>query len=311
MSPPDLSVVILNWNVCALLRGCLRSLAPDPAGPRPLEIEIIVVDAGSTDGSAEMTVREFPSVRLLARPENLGYSRGNNLGLAAAAGRYLLVLNPDTQAAPGALPALVDFAEAHPQAGLAGPRLLNADGSTQSSRRRFPTLGLAFFESTWLQPLAPRRWLDRYYARDLPDDRPAVVDWVTGACLLIRREVYTQIGGFDEGFFMYSEELDYCRRARAAGWQVAYTPAAQVYHYEGKSSEQAPSAERHIRFQRSKIRYFRKYHGPAAAQALRLALLANFAQQLAVESAKALLGHKREMRLARVRAYWQVLRSGL
>jgi GT2 family glycosyltransferase len=309
VTAPDLSVVILSWNVRDLLRGCLRSLSR-PAEPdeRPLDIEIIVVDAASADGSAEMVEREFPGVRLIASVENLGYSRGNNLGLAAARGRYLLVLNPDTEVAGGALRALVHYADAQPQVGLIGPQLLNLDGTPQSSRRRFPTLLTAFFESTWLQPYAPRRLLDRYYARDLPGDRAAEVDWVTGACLFIRRAVYEQIGGFDEGFFMYSEELDYCRRARAAGWRVVYYPLAQVVHFEGKSSEQA-LPERHIRFQRSKIRYFRKYHGRLAASVLRLFLLANYAQQLALEAFKALLGHKREMRWARVRTYGQVLRA--
>jgi N-acetylglucosaminyl-diphospho-decaprenol L-rhamnosyltransferase len=305
-SDPELSVVILNWNVRDLLRDCLRSLGQAASGP----LEIIVVDAASADGSAEMVRREFPAARLIASTENLGYSRGNNLGLAAARGRWLLVLNPDTRADAGALASLLAYAAANLQAGILGPQLLNPDDTPQSSRRRFPTLLTAFFESTWLAPLAPPALLDRYYARDLPAGAPAEVDWVTGACLLIRREVYEQIGGFDEGFFMYSEEMDYCRRAQAAGWRVAHVPQARVYHYEGKSSEQAVP-ERHIRFQRSKIRYFRKYHGPLAALTLRLFLLASYAEQLGLEAVKGLLGHKRELRRARVQAYWQVLRSGL
>ncbi|HEX9842749.1 MAG TPA: glycosyltransferase, partial [bacterium] len=134
------------------------------------------------------------------------------------------------------------------------------------------------------------------------------VDWVTGACLLVRRAVYEQIGGFDQGFFMYSEELDYCRRAVAAGWRVVYMPEAAFYHFEGKSSEQA-APERHLRFQRSKIRYFRKYHGRLVAFALWLFLLVSYAYQLALEAAKGLLGHKRAMRRERVRAYWRVLRG--
>ncbi len=312
MTPPDLSVVILNWNVRDLLRGCLRSLlrasGEGEVDGRPLAVEIIVVDSASADGSAGMVEQEFPEVRLIASGENLGYSRGNNLGLAASRGRHLLVLNPDTQVAAGALRTLVAYTEAHPQAGILGPRLLNADGSPLPSRRRFPTLATAFFESTWFQGVAPRRLLDRYYARDLPEDAAAEVEWVTGACLLVRRAVYEQIGGFDEGFFMYSEELDYCRRARAAGWQVVYFPEAVVYHFEGKSSEQAVP-ERHLRFQRSKIRYFRKYHGRAAAFALWLFLLASYAYQLALEAFKAILGHKRAMRRERVGAYWRVLRG--
>ncbi|MBI3360349.1 MAG: glycosyltransferase family 2 protein [Chloroflexi bacterium] len=306
MTSPDLSIIILNWNVRDLLRASLRSLAHSPA----LSVETIVVDSASTDGSAEMVAREFPGAHLIAAAENLGYSRGNNLGLAASRGRHLLILNPDTAIVGDALDAMVNYAEAHPAVGILGPQLLNADGSVQSSRRRFPTLVTAFFESTWLQPYAPRRVLDRYYVHDASDDATSDVDWVTGACLLVRRAVVEQIGGFDEEFFMYSEEMDFCRRARTAGWRVVYFPGAKVYHFEGKSSEQA-IPERHIRFQRSKVRYFRKYHGPLAASALRLFLLLSYLQQLLLEGVKGLVGHKRELRRQRVRAYWQVLRSGL
>lgn len=306
MTSPDLSIIILNWNVQDLLRDCLRSLAHSPA----LSVETIVVDSASTDGSVEMVAREFPGVHLIVSDENLGYSRGNNLGLAAGHGRHLLILNPDTAIVGDALEAMVSYAEAHPEVGLLGPQLLNAGGSAQPSRRRFPTLAMAFFESTWLQPFAPRSMLDRYYVRDASDDAMAEVDWVTGACLLVRRAVFEQIGGFDEGFFMYSEELDYCRRARAAGWRVMYFPGAKVYHFEGKSSEQA-IPERHIRFQRSKVRYFRKYHGPFVAETLRLFLLLNYSQQLLLEAAKGLVGHKRALRWQRLRAYWQVVKSGL
>ncbi|MBI3762165.1 MAG: glycosyltransferase family 2 protein [Chloroflexi bacterium] len=306
MTSPDLSIIILNWNVRDLLRASLRSLAHSPA----LSVETIVVDSASTDGSAEMVAREFPGAHLIAAAENLGYSRGNNLGLAASRGRHLLILNPDTAIVGDALDAMVNYAEAHPDVGILGPQLLNADGSVQSSRRRFPTLVTAFFESTWLQPYAPRRVLDRYYVHDASDDATSDVDWVTGACLLVRRAVVEQIGGFDEEFFMYSEEMDFCRRARTAGWRVVYFPGAKIYHFEGKSSEQA-IPERHIRFQRSKVRYFRKYHGPLTASALRLFLLTSYLQQLLLEGVKGLVGHKRELRRQRVRAYWQVLRSGL
>jgi GT2 family glycosyltransferase len=304
VSPPDLSIVIVSWNVRDLLRACLRSLTPPPG----LTLETIVVEAGSADGSAEMVAREYPVVKLLARAENLGYSRGNNLGLATACGRYLLILNPDTAVEGNALGDMLAYAEANPQVGIVGPQLLNADGTPQPSRRRFPRLATAFFESTWLQGWAPRRLLDHYYARDLPTGVPVEVDWLTGACLLVRRAAYKQIGGFDESFFMYSEELDFCRRARAAGWRVVHLPSARVYHFEGKSSEQA-IPERHLRFQRSKIRYYRKYHGRLAAFSLRAFLVASYVQQWLLEGAKALAGHKREMRLGRMTAYWQVVKG--
>ncbi len=310
MPDPDLSVILLSWNVRDLLRACLRSLPlGDPA------VEIIVVDSASADGTPDMVRAEFPpeqypALSLIASAENLGYSRGNNLGLRAARGRYLFILNPDTEVAADALAPMLTYMDAHPEVGVLGPGLVYADGAPQATRRRFPTLLTGFFESTWLQGWAPRGLLDRYYARDLPPDEPVEVDWLVGAALLVRRAAYEQVGGLDEGFFMYSEELDWCRRMKAAGWRVVHFPAARVVHHEGRSSAQVPAAT-HIRFNTSKVRYFRKYHGALAAEVLRLFLLAGFAGQLALEALKGLLGHKRELRVARVRAYWQVLQSGL
>jgi GT2 family glycosyltransferase len=150
--------------------------------------------------------------------------------------------------------------------------------------------------------------LDRYYVADVPDDVAQDVDWLTGACLLVRRAVYAQVGGFDEGFFMYSEELDWQKRIKDAGWRVVYVPQAVVVHHEGKSSEQVVP-QRHIRFQRSKIRYFRKHHGRLQAAVLRVFLLFTYVVQLLEEGAKWLLGHKRRLRRERVAAYWQVLKA--
>jgi len=309
----DLSIVILSWNVCDLLRQCLKSVARDrplSADHPLLATEIIVVDNASSDGSAEMVRAEFPDVRLIANQANRGYTGGNNDGIAAATGRYVMILNPDTRVLDDALAALVSYADVHPDVGVVGPQLLNSDGSVQSSRRRFPTLITGLFESTWLEPLAPRNVLQRYYVLDQPDDAIQEVDWLFGACFLVRREVIQQVGALDEGFFMYSEEMDWCRRIRQAGWKVVYLPEAQVIHYGGKSSDQV-AAQRHIYFQTSKVRYFRKHHGALTAGVLRVALLAMYAWQLVLEAAKGVLGHKRTLRRERVRAYWQVLRSRL
>ena len=149
--------------------------------------------------------------------------------------------------------------------------------------------------------------LSQYYAEDIPDDAIGDVDWLVGACLLIRREVVDGVGLMDEGYFMYSEELDWCRRIKRSGWRVVYYPEARVIHHLGKSSEQAVT-ERHINFQRAKLRYFRKHHGRLSEAILRLVLLINYTWQLCLEAAKGLLGHKRPLRRQRVRAYWQVLR---
>lgn len=305
---PTVSVVIVNWNVRDLLRACLQSVLR--ARDQGLALEVIVVDNVSADGSVAMVRTEFSQVRLIANSVNRGFTGGNNQGLELSTGRYLMLLNPDTVVADGALPSLVAYLDSHPGVGVVGPQLLNPDGTVQSSRRRFPTALTAFFESTWLQPWAPRRILRHYYVQDRSDSETQAVDWVTGAAMVVRREAYAATGGLDEDFFMYSEELDWCRRIKAAGWEVVYLPEARVVHHEGKSSEQAVAA-RHINFQRSKIRYFRKYHGRVIAHALRIFLLALYALQLVLEWLKGLTGSRRELRRQRVHAYWQVLRSGL
>jgi GT2 family glycosyltransferase len=257
-----------------------------------------------------MVAARFPQVRLLPQTENLGFVRCSNIGLAAAQGRHLLLLNPDTELIGDALAQMVAYLDLHPDVGIVGPRTLNTDGSTQSTRRRFPTVALAFFESTWLQPLAPRRMLDRFYVADAADDAVLDVDWVQGSALMARRAVYEQIGGLDEGFVMFSEELDWCRRARDAGWRVVYLGSARLTHHGGSSTDQVV-ARRHIHFQQSKLRYYRKYHGALVVLILRAFLLLNYAWQLALEAAKSTLGHKRDLRRQRISAYWQVLRSGL
>jgi GT2 family glycosyltransferase len=284
--------------------------SPLTTNHQSLTIEIIVVDNASTDGSVDMVRAEFPQVTLIANPSNTGFPAANNLGIAAAQGRYVLLLNPDTEVLGQALATLVGYMDAHPDVGIVGPQLLHPDGSIQSSRRRFPTLATLFLESTWLERRAPPGLLRRYYFLDQPYRVTLDVDWVTGAAMLARHEAIEQVGGIDEGFFMYSEELDWCRRVKAAGWRVVYHPAAQIIHHMGKSSEQAVPA-RHVNFQRSKIRYAHKYHGLRVAMALRLYLLSMYLWQLGLESAKGILGHKRALRWQRVRAYWQVLKSGL
>jgi len=303
----DLSIIIVSWNVRELLGQCLNSIL-DETGD--LALEVVVVDSGSTDGSPEMVASEHPWVHLLSCTENVGFPKGNNLGIQIAAGRQLLFLNPDTVLVRGALTSIFRYMESHHDVGVVGPQLTNPDGSRQSSRRRFPSLATGFVESTWLDRFAPPSVLSRYYAEDLPDDVPVDVDWVVGACMMVRGEAIAQVGGMDEAYFMYSEELDWCRRFKDAGWRVVFLPEAKVIHYEGRSSEQAVTA-RHINFQRAKLRYFRKYHGALQASVLRAFLLLVYGWQLLWEGLKGILGHRRPLRWQRVKAYWEVLRSGL
>jgi len=312
MSRCDLSIVIISWNVGELLRCCLDSIQESLKGEKGkgLLVETIVFDNGSADGSADMVGEGFPGVHLMESEVNLGFTKGNNLALSQSEGRYILLLNPDTEVVGDALGTMVAYMESHPRVGALGPQLLNPDGTTQSSRRRFPTLVTAFLESTVLQPWFQRsRILKRYYLLDRPDDETQPVDWVVGAALLIRRQALQQVGPLDEEFFMYSEELEWCYRLKAQGWEAVYLPTAQVVHQEGRSSEQV-LAFRHIHFQRSKVLFFKRYYG-WRGEVLRWFILSTYFYLLLLEGLKWLVGHKRPLRRERVAAYWQVLRSGL
>jgi len=258
-----------------------------------------------------MVARDFPWVILIANRLNLGFTRGNNQALARSRGRYLLLLNPDTEVVGDAIGVMIDYLEENRRVGVVGPKLLQGDGSVQSSRRRFPTVLTAFVESTILQRYLPHsRILRRYYMSDTPDDAIQEVDWLVGACLLVRREAVAQAGLLDERFFMYSEELDWCHRIKDHGWAVVYLPTAQVIHHEARSSEQALAVQ-HIHFHASKVAYFHKYHGRLVAETLRLFLLMTYVVQLVEEGVKWLLGHKRWLRAQRLVVYVRVLRSGL
>jgi GT2 family glycosyltransferase len=312
------AVVIVSWNVRELLRACLTSV-----GASTLPTHTVVVDNASADASADMVRTEFPDVTLVAAAENLGFTRGNNeglrvLGLLGEADSRrppqpspVLLLNPDAELLPGALETLVAYLAEHPKVGAVGPLLLNSDGSIQSSRRRFPTLLTVLAESTpleWHWPGNP--WARRYRMADVPPDSAGPVDWVTGAAMLVRGEVLAALGGFDEGFFMYSEEVDLCRRMLSAGWQVHFVPGARVLHHEGQSSGQV-APQRHLYFQRSRVRYMRKHHGRLVGGLARWGILKEFALEAFLEWGKGLVGHKSALRKTRVAAYMALLRDGL
>ncbi len=315
MSSIDLSIIIVSWNVGDLLLDCLESIYQITSQPMMIEddamtLEIIIVDSASSDNTVQQVKELFPQVILIPMTENIGYTRGNNLAMAQAKGRHIFLLNPDTLVLGNALVKMVQYLDANPDVGIIGPFTLNTDGTTQPTRRRFPTPLLGYFESTWLQPFSPKRLLDHYYVNDQPSVATIDVDWVQGSALMARREVYERIGGLDEGYIMFSEELDWCKRAKLAGWRVVFLCTAQIIHHGGQSTSQV-MARKHIHFQESKLRYFHKYHGNHTANTLRRFLLLNYYFQIIVESLKSLLGHKRELRQQRIREYRQVIKSGL
>lgn len=307
----ELSVIIVSWNVKNLLERCLASVLaqlPDIPGAS----EVLVIDNASSDGSAGLVQEKFPQVHLIANPSNAGFTIACNQGIAGSSGRYVLLLNPDTELQPGALPLMVDYLREHPEVALLGPQLLNPEGSVQSSRRRFPSLATALVESTPIQwRLFPELPLLRHFSYlDLPEGEVQEVDWVTGACLLIRRETLSQIGLLDERYFMYFEELDWCLRAKRAGWKIMYLPTAKVVHHAGKSSEQ-DLARRHIRFNDSKCKYYTKHYGPLVGLLLRVYLFSWYVVQAGEAALQYLFGRQRTLRREQLRMLLQVVRSGL
>jgi len=262
----DVGVVIVNYNTRDFLRDCLLSLLQN----RGVSFKVCVVDNGSIDGSAEMVAKEFPEVLLIRSPFNGGYAYANNLGLKALgfnpdgflkdAPRYALLLNPDTLLPPNALASMVRFMDSHPQAGIAGPKLIRQDGSLDlACRRSFPTPEVAFYRMIGLSKLFPRHpRFARYNLTYLDPDETAEVDSVVGAFMMVRREAIAKVGLLDESFFLYGEDLDWALRIKEAGWKVYYYPEVTVLHYK-KVSSQKNSRARDEFFRAMLIFYYKHY----------------------------------------------------
>lgn len=264
---PELSVVIVSWNTRELLERCLRSLIAD-AKNSGISTETIVIDNASSDGSVAALRQRFPEVTLEALKENLGFAAATNRGIRRARGRDILVLNPDTEVLPGALSAMLRALHSMPHVGMVGPLLLNPDGSLQSSGYRFPNLTQSFLD---FFPLHPRLVGSKINGRVSPGDgmSPYAVDHPLGACMLVRRAVVERVGMLDEQYFLYSEEIDWCRRIVAGGWTVLIAPSAHIIHYGGQSTSQAPAAML-LQLHRSRARYFQFYHSDAFLHSVEL-----------------------------------------
>jgi hypothetical protein len=224
-------------------------------------MEVIVVDNASADGSAEMIEARFPNVKLIKSSENLGFSKGNNVGIRQCQGRYIALVNPDVIVFPGCLDALADFLDENPKVGNVGPRVLNPDRTLQSTCRRSPTLWNSFCSATGL---AMKFKNSRLFAGEhmlyFPHDRTLAVDVIVGCFSMIRREAFDDVGLLDENLFMYGDDVDWCRRCWSAGWQVFFFPGAEAIHDRGKTTAAYP-----VRFavaqQKSLLYYWRKHHG--------------------------------------------------
>lgn len=264
-----LSIIIVNWNVCDLLRQCLASIY-ETSGP--LELEVIVVDNASSDGSIEMVRSEFPQARLISNEKNPGFPKANNQAIPLCKGDFILLLNPDTVVDPGTLQKTVSFLREHHDFGAVGCKLVYEDGRIQyEGARKFPTLWAVFLERMYLHMLFPR---SRFFASthmghwDHGDDRE--VPAISGAFMLLRRVALQKVGPLDE--LMFFEDIDLCYRLRAAGWRIYYLASAVTTHFSGKSSEQS-QADLWMLSGEVRYRFFRKHKGWLPAQILRLIYL--------------------------------------
>jgi GT2 family glycosyltransferase len=250
----DFSIVIVNWNTRAMLTDCLESVFETGTG---LEFEVFVVDNASTDGSAAMVRERFPQVRLIANAQNVGFARASNQVIKESVGRYVLLLNPDTKVLPGALRILCDFIESHTKVGAVGPMIVNPDLTLQSSCNPMPTLWREFWRLMLLDGIVPQ---SIYREEDWDTTAAHEVEVIQGDCLLLRREALSDVGLFDEAFFMFTEEVDLCFRLLQAGWLLYWVPMARVIHYGGQSTRQV-AREMFVELHRSKVLFFRKTKG--------------------------------------------------
>ena len=270
-----LTVIIVNWNAGDFLDRCLGTVY---AGNLNENLEVIVVDNNSTDRSAEVIGEKYPQVKLIGNRQNVGFARANNQALKEASGDLVLLLNPDTEIEPDTLRVMADFIRNRPDCGIAGCKVLNPDGTLQQAcRRNIPTMADAFFKLTGLSrlfPGSPR--FSRYNLTFLPADQIAAVDAVSGSFMMARREVVERIGLLDDRFFMYGEDLDWCLRARQAGYQNYYLPATSIIHYHGQSSRQRPLRTTYYFYQAMYLFYCKHTAPPWSRPLVRLATVLAF-----------------------------------
>jgi len=278
----DLEILIISYNTRELLRDCLGSVYQKVRG---IGFGVIVVDNGSSDNSVEMVKKEFPQVTLVENRENIGFARANNQAIRQSKARYFLLLNPDTSLANSLSSEMVRFMDSHPEVGILGCKLLNADGTIQPSNSSFPNLFTEYLRASQLKRLIPavglrekigKKWsrvlgstLREYFRVYWDSERIREVDWVSGACLMARRKAVEDVGLLDENFFMYYEDADWCYRMQRRGWKTCYFPFFEVIHYVGKS-DSGFNPKTFIERYKSMYHYFKKHKSKKAVFLLRL-----------------------------------------
>lgn len=249
----DLSIIIVNWNTRDFLIECLESIFSTTRG---IDLEVFVVDNGSTDGSGRVVKERFPDVRVIENRGNLGFAGANNQALKISKGKYVLLVNPDAKIKGQAIEELFSFMEGHSRAGISGVQLLNSNGSKQNSIANFPSLATELLNKSLLRWLFPKK----FPGKERKYSEPIEVDSVIGACMMVRRQAAEQVGILDERYFLFLEETDWCFRMKKAGWKVYHVPQAEVEHFQGKSAGEVREKAR-VEFYRSRYYFFKKNRG--------------------------------------------------
>lgn len=314
---PDLSICILSWNTRDLTMKCLASIAKNT---RRISYEVILVDNGSSDGVASAVSREFLKVKLIVNDKNVGFTKGNNLAIAASTGRYILLLNNDTEIHEHCLDMMVEKMDAEPDTGMACCKMIYPDGSLYLNiHDEFPTWSNVAAERSILTELIPRSPLHNYFHRRYNVTDPGVYEtdreicWGLGAFLAVRREVLDEIGPLDERFFIYFEEIDWCKRCRDAGWKVRYFHEPVVMHHTAKSIVQEYPYMTEV-WHDSRLKFFAKHYGPVSQAALRILSVPGLIVRLARyrrAAADSVDLHRREEIAAMTSAYRSILRRHL
>jgi GT2 family glycosyltransferase len=259
---PDVSVIVVSYHCREHVLACVDRVL---GGVLDHRLEVLVVDNASSDGTETALRERHPEVRVLPMGRNAGFARANNRGIAESTGRYVLILNPDTLVETGAIDRMVDWADDHPWAGVISPALVYPDGRDQLTARSFPTPAAAVFgrRSPLTRWFPHNRWSSRFLAgRDHHGDEPFAIDWVSGACMLVPRVVIAHVGAFDEDFFLYWEDADWCRRMADAGYEVWCVPKARVVHDEGGTRDHGWPTPVVVHFHRGAYLYWRNHHAP-------------------------------------------------
>jgi len=276
-----LSIIIVSWNVCDYLVDCIESILKNC---RRLQYEIIVVDNAGTDGTVDFIKEKYPHIALISNTKNMGFAYANNQGIRRAKGKYLLFLNPDTIIKPDAVEKMLTFLEQNKGVGAVGPRLLNKDLTIQHSVRTFPTFRGALYRHTILRYFGLfKNHHETWRMKDFRSDRLTDVDLLMGAAILAEKDLVLKMGGFDERFFMYYEEADFCYRIKKAGYRIVFFPDASIIHLGGKSARQVPFRKK-IMAIRSLLMFFGKHRNKPAVAGFAIFFLPLFIMREILES---------------------------